>query len=165
MNTLIVDAYNIINFWEKTAQFVDDDLDHARDILNHAMQNYASYKGIEAIVIYDAYKTDSIKPVEDKYENIKVIYTKKGQTADSYIEELIYELKNRENISVVSSDHALQQMVLSGGLLRVPASELITDITRIENQITSKYDKRHNKDNHRDKNNGVFADKLKHFNK
>ncbi len=163
METLIVDAYNIINFWDKTSKLIENDLDYARDILNHALQNYASYKGIEILVIYDAYKTDSIKPKEEKYENIKIIYTKKGQTADSYIEELIFDLKNQENISVVSSDWTLQQMVLSGGLLRIPASELIYDISRIEKQISNKYDNRRN--DNLIYTNDAFKDKLKDLNK
>lgn len=164
METLIVDAYNIINFWDKTSKFIDSDLDYARDILNHTLQNYASYKGIQIFVIYDAYKTDSIKPKEEKYDNIKIIYTKKGQTADSYIEELIFDMKNQENISVVSSDWTLQQMVLSGGLLRIPASEMIFDILRIEKQISNKYD---NKKSNGDLNyaNDAFKDKLKNLNK
>lgn len=164
METLIVDAYNIINFWDKTAKLIDSDLDYARDILNHTLQNYASYKGIEILVIYDAYKTDSIKPKEEKYENIKIIYTKKGQTADSYIEELIFDLKNQENISVVSSDWTLQQMVLSGGLLRIPASELIYDISRIEKQISNKYDNKKSNDKLIYAND-AFKDKLKDLNK
>ncbi|MEL7569277.1 MAG: NYN domain-containing protein [Eubacteriaceae bacterium] len=164
METLIVDAYNIINFWDKTSKLIDSDLDYARDILNHTLQNYASYKGIEILVIYDAYKTDSIKPKEEKYENIKIIYTKKGQTADSYIEELIFDLKNQENISVVSSDWTLQQMVLSGGLLRIPSSELIFDISRIEKQISNKYDNKKSNDNLIYAND-AFKDKLKDLNK
>lgn len=164
METLIVDAYNIINFWDKTSKLIDSDLDYARDILNHTLQNYASYKGIEILVIYDAYKTDSIKPKEEKYENIKIIYTKKGQTADSYIEELIFDLKNQENISVVSSDWTLQQMVLSGGLLRIPASELIYDISRIERQISNKYDNKSSNDKLIYAND-AFKDKLKDLNK
>ena len=164
METLIVDAYNIINFWDKTSKLIDSDLDYARDILNHTLQNYASYKGIEILVIYDAYKTDSIKPKEEKYENIKIIYTKNGQTADSYIEELIFAMKNQENISVVSSDWTLQQMVLSGGLLRIPASELIYDISRIEKQISNKYDNKKSNDNLIYAND-AFKDKLKDLNK
>ncbi|NMC57052.1 MAG: NYN domain-containing protein [Eubacteriaceae bacterium] len=164
METLIVDAYNIINFWDKTSKLIDSDLDYARDILNHTLQNYASYKGIEILVIYDAYKTDSIKSKEEKYENIKIVYTKKGQTADSYIEELIFDMKNQENISVVSSDWALQQMVLSGGLLRIPASELIYDISRIEKQISNKYDSKKSNDNLVYAND-AFKDKLKDLNK
>lgn len=164
METLIVDAYNIINFWDKTSKLIETDLDYARDILNHALQNYASYKGIEILVIYDAYKTDSIKPKEEKYENIKIIYTKKGQTADSYIEELIFNMKNQENISVVSSDWTLQQMVLSGGLLRIPSSELIFDISRIEKQISNKYDNKKSNDNLIYAND-AFKDKLKDLNK
>lgn len=164
METLIVDAYNIINYWDKTSKLIDSDLDYARDILNHSLQNYASYKGIEILVIYDAYKTDSIKPKEEQYENIKIIYTKKGQTADSYIEELIFDMKNRENLSVVSSDWALQQMVLNGGLLRIPASELILNIARTEQQILYKYEKIHSNKN-QIHTNDALKDKLKDLNK
>jgi predicted RNA-binding protein with PIN domain len=162
MEMLIVDAYNIINYWDKTSEFVDIDLDYSRDILNNVLQNYASYRGIEIFVVYDAYKTDSIKPKEEKFENIKVIYTKKGQTADTYIEELIFEHKNRGNISVVSSDWALQQMVLSGGLIRVPASELIVDIIRAEKQMSRKYDKKNIFNSHAIAND-IFKDRLKNL--
>jgi len=164
MQILIIDAYNVINFWDKTSELIEHDINYARDVLNHTLQNYASYKGMQIIVIYDAYKTDAIKPRQESYENIKVIYTKKGQTADSYIEELIYELKNNENISVVSSDWALQQMVLSGGLLRVPVSELIADIAKTEKQMTHKYEQKQTNNNIAVSNDAFFH-KLKDFNK
>lgn len=162
MDTLLVDAYNVINFWEKTAQHALTDLDHSRTILNNALQNYAAYKGINVIVIYDAYKTDSKIICEDSYENIKVIYTKKGQTADAYIEELIFELKNKEDIFVVTSDWALQQMVLSSGLIRIPVSELILDINRIEKQLLEKYEKNYTPKS-KTQSNQTFKDKLKHL--
>jgi hypothetical protein len=160
MDTLIIDAYNVINFWEKTSEHTQNDLDHARSILNNALQNYASYKGINVIVIYDAYKTDKKLTSKSEYENIQIIYTKQGQTADAFIEELIFEFKNKDDIFVVTSDWTLQQMVLSSGLIRIPVSELISDITRIEKQLSEKYEK-NNHSKSEAQNNHILMDKLK----
>lgn len=141
MHTIIVDAYNLINSWEKTALTAKEDMAYARDILNDALQNYAAYQGTALIVVYDAYKTDLVKESVSEQENIKIIYTKNRQTADTYIESLIFQMKNLENVGVVSSDWALQKMVLSGGLLRIPVSEFIAKIESTEKQIEAKYDK------------------------
>jgi hypothetical protein len=164
MDTLIIDAYNVINFWEKTSKHTQTDLDYARSILNNALQNYASYKGIHVIVIYDAYKTNKKITSADKFENIQIIYTKKGQTADSYIEEFIFELKNKDDIFVVTSDWTLQQMVLSSGLIRIPVSEFISDMIRIEKQLSEKYEKTQPSDK-KFLTNGILKDKLKDLNK
>lgn len=141
MDTIIIDAYNVINSWQKTAALAKEDMAAARDFLNDTLQNYASYQGTYLIVVYDAYKTDAVKETVDGYENMQIVYTKTRQTADAYIESLIFQMKDLENIGVVSSDWTLQKMVISGGLLRIPASEFVAKIELIEKQIETKYDK------------------------
>ncbi len=141
MDTVIVDAYNVINSWETTAAIAKDDMAAARDFLNDALQSYAAYTGIHLIVVYDAYKTDAATETITQLNHMQIVYTKARQTADAYIESLVFQMKNLENVGVVSSDWTLQQMVISGGLLRIPVSEFAAKIQFIQRQIEAKYSK------------------------
>ena len=59
---------------------------------------------------------------------IKVVFTEKNKTADSYIEKLVYSLPKAYSVRVVTSDFTLQQMVMASGAERVPVRELIQDM-------------------------------------
>jgi hypothetical protein len=145
MEILIIDAYNVINHWPKTAEIAKEDMANARDILNEAVLNYASYKGIHTIVVYDAYQTETVKPIVEENARMQIVYTKKNQTADAYIEALVHRYAKREDVCVVTSDWTLQKMVLSGGLIRKPVSELILEMTAAEQKMRLDYEK----DNHK----------------
>ncbi|KXZ38963.1 hypothetical protein SAMN05661008_01970 [Alkalithermobacter thermoalcaliphilus JW-YL-7 = DSM 7308] len=137
---LVVDGYNIINAWEDLKVISQENLEMARDKLIDIMTEYGAYKGFYVIVVFDAYL---VKGPRKDYEeirgkNIKVVYTKENQTADTYIEKIISEIGKKHIIKVATNDWAQQQIVLGSGAFRVSARELKIDVELSQKKISKK---------------------------
>lgn len=125
---LIVDGYNVIHGSDDLKRLSEIQLEEARIKLIDDLNGYSGFKGWETILVFDAYQQQSFEKREELVGRIKVVFTEKNKTADTYIEKLVYSLSNSLNVRVVTSDFALQQMVLASGAERVPVRELIQDM-------------------------------------
>lgn len=134
---LIVDGYNIINAWESLKELSLLNLEEAREKLNVILEEYASYKGVFTIVVYDAYNVRGVSNRERTIGNLKVVYTKEKQTADSYIEKLITDLgpKKHLNVVVATDDMAEQQIALGKGGARISTRELWIEVQSSKDKI------------------------------
>jgi len=123
---LLVDGYNCIHAWQDLRKLADTvDLAAARDRLCHILAEYAGASRLRIIVVFDAYQTERTTPTARMTSGIEVIFTKKGMTADAYIERLAEELDTRNyTVQVATSDAAEQSMVLGNGAARLSAREL-----------------------------------------
>ncbi|WP_027109118.1 NYN domain-containing protein [Lacticigenium naphthae] len=135
-NVLFVDGYNMIGAWPELVKLKRiDELADARDVLLAVLSNYAKYTGIEVRVVFDAQFVPGIQQQYDIFD-VQVIFTKEGETADSYIERVVGEENLlTTNVSVATSDLAEQWMVFQKGAARVSANELYKRMKRIEKTI------------------------------
>lgn len=133
---LIIDGYNMIGSWPELVRLKNkDEMNDARDLLLHELANYQQYEDIEIRVIFDAQLVPGIQKSYKKY-NLSVVFTKEGETADSYIERMIGE----ENllitqVTVATSDLAEQWLVFQKGALRKSANELYKDLQLAKKSI------------------------------
>lgn len=133
---LIVDGYNIIGAWPHLVKLKNlDKMEDARDSLLQELSNYQKYTGIEIRVVFDAQLVPGIQQSYQKYQ-LSVIFTKEGETADSYIERIV----GKENtlitqVTVATSDLAEQWIIFQKGALRKSANELFSDVKRIKKAI------------------------------
>ncbi|WP_329886073.1 NYN domain-containing protein [Pseudoramibacter faecis] len=137
---LIVDGYNVIYQraeLEKRAVF---DLEDERDALIHRLANYSGFRGCETVLVFDAYAQEDPKTREEKRSGITVVFTGREITADAYIERRVVRLLgdtpakrrcSRIQVAVVTSDGAVQQMVLGSGAVRISSRELIQEMDEI----------------------------------
>lgn len=125
---LIVDGYNVIHGSDDLKRLSEIQLEEARVKLIDDLNGYSGFKGWETILVFDAYQQQSLEKREEMVGRIKVVFTEKNKTADSYIEKLVYSLPNSYNVRVVTSDYTLQRMVMGSGAERVPTRELIEDM-------------------------------------
>ena len=134
---LIVDGYNVINAWSDLNEMAKVDLEGAREKLNFILGEYAAFSGIYTIVVYDAYRVKTHTKREEEIGNLKIVYTKEKQTADSYIEKFITEFGPKKHLSirVASDDMAEQQMVLGKGGSRITTRELNIEVQRSNTKI------------------------------
>ncbi len=132
---LILDGYNVINGWPEIRKVAEISLDEARRALIDLMAEYKSFKGIEIIIVFDAYLVKGTKKLKERVKNVEVVYTKERETADSYIERLATELVERNQVSVVTNDWAEQQMVLGSGAARITVRELVLDFDAAKGRI------------------------------
>jgi predicted RNA-binding protein with PIN domain len=136
---LIVDGYNVIFAWDDLKGIAASNLDGARDRLNDILCNYQGFRQCHLIVVYDAYKRKGGAGHELDYHNIHVVYTREGQTADMYIEELVRKLGKKVKVTVATSDGLEQLTVSSGGALRMSSGELLLEIKAAEQTIRQEY--------------------------
>jgi len=143
MDLLIVDGYNVINAW---SEFIEDkdNLEYARDKLVDILSEYGAYKGFKTIIIvFDAHMVAGKGVTRIQTGQLEVIYTKEGETADSCIEKMTYELVRQcRHVYVVTSDWAEQMFVLGTGAFRMSARELKIDVARVKKEITANISER-----------------------
>ena len=138
---LILDGYNVINGWPKVQKIAAINLDEGRRALVDFMAEYKSFKGIEVIIVFDAYLVKGRKKLKERIKGVEVVYTKERETADSYIERLTRELSERNQVSVVTNDWAEQQMILGSGAARITVRELVLDFDAAKGKIHRRSEK------------------------
>lgn len=126
---LIIDGYNQIYSWNSLQDLARQNYNSARDKLIDLVINYQGYKNCKVILVFDAYKVKDSTSRSSKYGDTQVIYTSYGQTADSYIEKLVHDLKGKYNLIVASSDGLIQNSILAQGAIRMSARELEAKVT------------------------------------
>ncbi|MCT4566568.1 MAG: NYN domain-containing protein [Maledivibacter sp.] len=137
---LIIDGYNIINAWSELKKISEESLEEGRNALIDKMTEYRSYIKSEIIIVFDAYQVKGTKVKREIINDVEIVFTKKNQTADSYIEKKVEELaKNKKNIvKVVTSDWAEQQVILGSGGIRVLPRELKMQYNLMKTKINKR---------------------------
>lgn len=138
---LIVDGYNIIFAWQALAALAKEDLDAARRQLCDILSSYAGYKKCNVVLVFDGYKQKGSSGERSAYHNIRVVFTREGETGDSYIEQLVAEIGNNYAVRVATSDALVQLSGLRSGVLRVSARELEAEVATVQKEMRQHYGK------------------------
>ena len=138
---LIVDGYNIIFAWEELAEQARTDLDAARRQLCDIMSSYAGFTKCRTVVVFDGYKQKGNPGEKTQFHNIQVVYTKEGETADAYIESLVYETGGSYAVRVATSDALVQLSSFHSGALRVSARELKLEVEAARKEMQGHFQK------------------------
>jgi predicted RNA-binding protein with PIN domain len=124
---LLVDGYNVIYAWPDLKAIP---LEHARDKLLGVLAEYGILTGMQVMVVFDAHHVRHGTGHMEEMNGVTVVYTREGETADSFIERLSGRLPPGR-IFVVTGD-ACEQMVSFGrGAFRVTPAELKEEIRRV----------------------------------
>lgn len=136
---LLVDGYNVIYAWDELKELLDTNVDAARGKLLDEMCNYQGMKGMELIVVFDAYRVKGHETEISDYLNIHVVYTKEAETADQYIEKFAHTHGRKYDVTVATSD-GLEQIIIRGqGCRLLSARELKRDYEEAKAQIRIEY--------------------------
>ncbi len=134
---MLVDGYNIIFAWDELKALAADGIDAARYKLMDILCNFAAYKDLELILVFDAYKVKGGLGFIEKYYNITVVYTKEKETADMYIEKVTHTVARTHKVTVATSDRLEQMIIWGHGALRMPANELYYQVKDAEQSVRS----------------------------
>lgn len=121
---LFVDGYNIIGAWDE-AQRLQWPIDECRDRLANLLEEYAALHKTYAILVFDGYRSERIATSVEKRKHMQIIFTKKDETADSYIEKAVYQSPKYQQVTVATSDALQQYSILGDGATRMSARELL----------------------------------------
>ena len=145
MKTIFVDGYNVVNSWPNLKQKKDFSFEGARQTLIDKLHNYGVFKACKIVLVFDAHKViGSLEKKEDVNKNISVVFTKDGETADSYIEKKVNALGRKHEIVVVTSDNLEQQTVFLRGAVRMSSLEFYNEVINVEKSIKLRNDKSKN---------------------
>ena len=126
---IIVDGYNIVFAWSDLAEIAKDDIDASRRKLCDELSSYAGFTKTRMVVVFDGYKQKGNPGEKTQQNNIQVVYTKEGETADAYIEALVSQIGNNYQVRVATSDSLVQISSIRSGVLRMSARELMEEVS------------------------------------
>jgi predicted RNA-binding protein with PIN domain len=137
---LLVDGYNIIFSWKQLKDIASNSLEAAREKLQQILSNYQGLTGLDIIIIFDAHKVNSGIENVVIYDNIRIIFTKEKETADTYIEKITEKLTKVGVVKVATSDYLEQIIILTKGAYRISSPELLEMVecatTKMRNDYT-----------------------------
>ena len=127
---LIVDGYNVIGAWRE-AETERWSIDECRDRLLRLLEDYSGYSGEDVVLVFDGYQSDRKTRTEEQFGNLTLVYTRHGETADSYIERLVAQTPKYRAVRVATSDGLEQSQVLSTGAIRLTSRELLRELRHL----------------------------------
>ena len=127
---LIVDGYNVIGAWRE-AEKERWSIDECRDRLLRLLEDYSGYSGEDVVLVFDGYQSDRKTRTEEQFGNLMLVYTRHGETADSYIERLVAQTPRYRAVRVATSDGLEQSQVLSTGAIRLTSRELLRELRHL----------------------------------
>jgi predicted RNA-binding protein with PIN domain len=137
---IVIDGYNVIYAIEELRRAAESDFALARDVLIRMTCEYCAFRRCKGMIVFDAYRRKGNEGSEETVGAVKVIYTKEGQTADSYIEKKTYELAAEHTVRVVTSDLEEQNVILGNGALRMSVEEFRQEMECVRGEIREAID-------------------------
>ena len=135
---LIVDGYNVIHAWPSLKKLLTTaSLEDARDKLIERLAVLAMVSGEDVTVVFDAHHSNAMSNSESVVDGIRVIFTRRGHSADHSIERLAYRASEQgEVITVATSDRFQRDLVRGMGGAVISALELERRVIDAEQEIT-----------------------------
>ena len=118
----LIDGYNLLHASEGIPL---DNLLIAREKIIDLTADFSGYVDARCVLVYDAWKTEERQVHSEERDGITIVYTKKGQTADTYIEAKSKELEKSYRVIVVTSDALEQVSIFSSGAQRLSSREFL----------------------------------------
>ena len=138
---LIVDGYNMIGAWKELRPLRDTNFEEARNRLINLMAEYKAALARRVIIVFDAHLVPGVQQTYVQNE-VEIVYTRKNETADEWIEKITKELKGRmTQIYVATSDLTEQNVIFGNGALRKSARELEIEVELIRTNISQEVKK------------------------
>ena len=136
MERVIVDGYNVIHAWPSLKRLMDVSLEVARDKLVERLSVYGLVTGSDVTVVFDAHHSASRANAEERVEGVRVMFTRKGHSADHAIERIAYEAAGAgDMITVATSDRFQRDLVRGMGGAVISAPELERRVIEAEDEL------------------------------
>ena len=120
---LIVDGHNYIFNFKRTGKLKSSDIENLKDRLISDLSVYGSQKEYSIIAVFDAKGSSNRVRGIQTVDDVKVIHSRKGETADTVIEELVKKWSGERRVFVVTSDYLQQKVVFGKNTIRKSSRE------------------------------------------
>jgi|SRR5579864_519401 len=136
MERLIVDGYNVVHAWTSLKRLLDEaSLEAARDRLIDRLSVLGIVSGAEVTVVFDSHRAAASS--EEMVEGVRVVFTRKGHSADHAIERIAYRSSETGDvITVATSDRFQRDLVRGMGGAVISALELERRVVDAEAEMS-----------------------------
>lgn len=137
MERVIVDGYNVIHAWPSLKRLLSKaSLEAARDELVERLSVLGMITGSEVTVFFDAHHSTARSNSQEVVDGVRVVFTRKGHSADHAIERLAYQAsQTRDLITVATSDRFQSDLVRGMGGAVISALELERRVISAEEEL------------------------------
>jgi len=134
---VIVDGYNVIHAWPQLKKLLTEvSLETARDKLVDRLAVLGLVTGAEVTVVFDAHHSPARTSSENVVEGVRVLFTRKGHSADHAIERIAYGASaSGDVITVATSDRFQSDLVRGMGGAVISAQELERQVIGAEEEM------------------------------
>jgi predicted RNA-binding protein with PIN domain len=133
---MIVDAYNIMHADVELESLMDKDLGAARESLIAELTDYCAREGQPLELVFDAGGRPGGISTEKRTTYLTITYTARGESADDYIERLIYKgHRPLASATVVTGDYAQQRIAQGAGVLRMAPREFLAKLQESREEL------------------------------
>lgn len=136
ISSIIIDGYNLIGIYHK-------DLEKQRNELIGTLIEYHKRKGHDITVVFDGWKTGDAQENHSLVGEVRVIYSRLGEKADSVIRRIISS--DRCGWIVVTSDRDIAAHVWVAGAVPISSADFMTVLekTCVDRITCEKEEKEH----------------------
>ncbi len=136
MDRLVVDGYNVIHAWPSLKRLLGVSLEDARDKLVERLSVFGLVTGADVTVVFDAHHSNAMANAEERVEGVRVLFTRKGHSADHAIERIAYAATGSgDNLTVATSDRFQRDLVRGMGGAVISAPELERQVIEAEQEL------------------------------
>ena len=137
MERVIVDGYNVIHAWPQLKRLLGEaTLEAARDKLIERLSVFGMVAETEVTVVFDAHHSAARTNSEDVVDGVRVLFTRKGHSADHAIERIAYGASEvGDVITVATSDRFQADLVRGMGGAVISALELERRVSDAEDEL------------------------------
>ena len=143
MERIIVDGYNIVHAWPPLKRLLaETSLETARDKLIDRLAVLSHVTGAEVTVVFDAHHSAARSNSEELVDGVRVVFSRKGHSADHVIERMAYEAgEARDVLTVATSDRSQRDLVRGMGGAVITAIELERQVKAAEEEMSRRVKK------------------------
>jgi hypothetical protein len=136
MERLIVDGYNVIHAWPSLKRLLNEaSLEAARDKLVDRVAVLGIVADVDVTVVFDSNRAAASS--EAMVEGVRVLFTRKGHSADHAIERIAYRSgESGDAITVATSDRFQRDLVRGMGGAVISAMDLERQVIEAEAEMS-----------------------------
>ena len=145
-NLIIVDGHNLIFDFFKAGKLSREKIDYIKDKLIGDLSLYKSQKNYDVVIVFDARNSENPKRSIQTIDDVKVIYSRRNESADAVIEELVGVETGYPDmgpavysrIFVVTSDYLQQKVVFRKNVYRKSCREFHIELKDLKREVREK---------------------------
>ncbi len=140
-----IDAYNVMHKSSMLRPVAALDLERARDMLVDKVICFCMTGNQQATIVFDGRQeeqTQTATPPTGGIAGMRILYSPHHSSADTVIERLIYQERNRMNCIVVTNDGGLRSLCRGMGALTMEADSFLASVRHVQQRARELLEKR-----------------------